>query len=101
VEEFLDDREAIEPRHLHVEKNQVGIVFADQVHGFQAVLPLGNDFDVADILQQERELVARELFVIHDYCRKGHTSPGMASRKVYSRLGFRLSALQPAEKRTK
>src|SRR4029077_9016798 len=34
VKQFLDDAEAIEAGHLHVEKDQVGIMFADETDAF-------------------------------------------------------------------
>ena len=66
VQQFLDHAETIESRHLHVEKNQVGIVFADEIDGFDAVLALGDDVDIADIFQQKGEFIAGELLIVHD-----------------------------------
>ena len=66
VEQFLDDAEAVEAGHLHVEKDQVGIVLADQVDAFEPVLALGHDVHVADIFQQEGKFVAGKLFIVHD-----------------------------------
>ena len=67
IEQFLDYAKAVEARHLHIEKNQVGIVFADEIDALDAVLALGHDVDVANILQQEGEFVAGELLIVHDY----------------------------------
>ena len=50
----LDDAEAVQPRHLHVQKHQVRIVLLDQGHGFQAVLALPHDGHLGEALQQIR-----------------------------------------------
>ena len=68
VEQLLDDSEAVEPGHLHVEKNQIRIVFLDQVEGFQSVFALSHDSYIAGILQEVSKFVAGELLVVHDYC---------------------------------
>ena len=47
-------------------------MFLDQVDGFHAVLALRHDLHVVHIAQQVMELVARELFVIHDECGQSH-----------------------------
>ena len=67
VQQLLDDPKAVEAGHLHVEKNQVGIMLFDEVDSFEAVFALGDDVHVAGILQQVSEFVAGELFVVHDY----------------------------------
>ena len=73
VQQFLDDAKAVEAGHLHVEKDQVGIVFADEVDAFDPVLALGHDVHVADIFQQEGKFVAGKLFIVHDDCGQGHS----------------------------
>src|ERR1700722_9930534 len=72
IDEFLDNTEAIEPRHLDVKKKKIGIMFFDEVNSLKAVFPLGYDGDVASALEQESEFIAGELFVVHDYRRKWH-----------------------------
>jgi hypothetical protein len=42
-------------------------VFFDEVHGFEAVLALGNDIDVAGAFEQVCKLIAGELLIVHDY----------------------------------
>ena len=73
VEQFLDDAKAVEAGHLHVEEDQVGIVFADQIDAFDPVLALGHNVHVADILQQEGKFVAGKLFIVHDYGGQRHS----------------------------
>jgi hypothetical protein len=41
-------------------------MFADKVDGFDSVLALGYNVDVAYILQQEGKFVASELLIVHD-----------------------------------
>ena len=67
IKQLLDHAKAVEARHLHIEENQVRIVFADEIDAFEAILALGHDVNIANILQQESELVASELFIVHDY----------------------------------
>ena len=89
VEQLLDDAEAVEAGHLHIEKNQVGIVFADEVDGFDAVLALGNDVHIADILEQVGEFVAGQLLIVHDYGGKRHErSIGAGWESVNERGGW-------------
>lgn len=71
VEEFFDDSEAVEAGHLHVEEHEVGIVLANEVHGFEAVLSLGNDVHVG-VIEKVGEFVAGQLLVVDDDCGKGH-----------------------------
>ena len=66
VEQLLDDPEAVEARHLNVQKNQVGIVLFDEVDRLETVLALGNDIDVAGVFQQISEFVAGEFLIVHD-----------------------------------
>jgi hypothetical protein len=51
---------------LHVEKDQVGIVFADKMDAFDSVLALGHNVHIPDIFQQEGKFVAGKLFIVHD-----------------------------------
>ena len=66
LQQFLDDAKTVQTGHLHVEKDQVGGSFLDQVDGFHAVLALANDFEVFDIAQQVGEFIACKLFIVHD-----------------------------------
>ena len=73
VEQLLDNAKAVEARHLYIEKDQVGIVFADQTDAFDPVLALGHDVHVADIFQQEGKFVTGKLFIVHDDCGQRHS----------------------------
>jgi hypothetical protein len=68
VEQLFDDAEAVEAGHLHIEKDEVGIVFADEIHSFDTILALSYDVNVVDALEEESEFVSRQLLVVHDHC---------------------------------
>ena len=72
VEQLLDDAEAVQARHLNIEEHEIGVVFADQADSLKAVLALRDDIHVGIVGKQVGELVARELFVIHDDGGQGH-----------------------------
>src|SRR5208283_3912735 len=78
VEQFLEDAETVQARHLDVEKHQIRIVLADQADGFQAVLALRDYVDVVQVLEQVGEFVARQLFVVDDDRGEGHRVPSRA-----------------------
>ena len=67
VEQLLDHAKAVEPRHLHIEKDEVGRQVFDQVDGLNAILALRDHVDV-DLFQQKCEFVARQLLVIDNHC---------------------------------
>ena len=46
VESFLDHPETVEPWHLHIKEYKVGIVHAEQINGFNAVLALGHNVHI-------------------------------------------------------
>ena len=64
VEQLLDDAEAVEAGHLHVEEDEVGAAVLDQADGFEPVLTLGYDVDLAGVFEQVGKLVAGELLVV-------------------------------------
>jgi hypothetical protein len=72
LSQLLNDTEAVEPGHLHVEKNEIRIVLADQVDGFETVLPLGHNIYILDVLEQKGEFVPRQLLIVHNYRGKRH-----------------------------
>ena len=66
LDQLLDHAEAVQARHLHVEKHQVGIVFLDQCDRFEAVLTQSDHVYLGKALQQVKEFLARGAFVVHD-----------------------------------
>lgn len=45
LNEFLEDAETVEAGHLDIEEDEVGIVFLDEIDGFEAVFALGEEVD--------------------------------------------------------
>ena len=52
LHQFLDDGEAVEARHLDVEKDQVGMVLLNERDSFNAVGPFADDLDISDRSEQ-------------------------------------------------
>ena len=65
-EDFFEDGEAVEAGHADVEEDDVGVVGADEVDGFDAVGALGEDGDVAGGVEEVLEFLAGEGFVVND-----------------------------------
>ena len=82
--QLLDDAKAVQSRHLHVQKDQVGRVFLDQGNGLDAVLALSNDLHVVEVAQKVAELLTGKLFIVHDDDRKRHWKhpPWGSNRRV-------------------
>src|SRR5262249_37165098 len=72
VDQLLDYPKAVEARHLHVEKDQIWIVFLDQADCLHAVAAFGQDLDIANLFEQVVQLFTSQLFVIDDYGGNGH-----------------------------
>ena len=62
----LEHGKTVQARHLHVEEDQVGTMFLDQVDGFDSVGSLGDHIHAAHGFEQVLELVAGQLFVVDD-----------------------------------
>ena len=81
----LDDVEAVDIGHLHVEEDQVGILIVDGAQRFGAVRTLGNDLDVVVLSEERPHALARELFVVDDrdanLVRIGNQSAAVRSRE--------------------
>jgi hypothetical protein len=67
VQQLLDDPEAVESGHLHIEKYEIGAVLLDQADRLEAVLALRHHVDVSGAFKQVGKFVAGELFIVHDY----------------------------------
>ena len=72
LNQFFEHREAIEARHLDVEKNHVGMMGADEVDGFDAVLALAEHVDAAGGIEEVFKLLAGQLFIVDDEGGDGH-----------------------------
>ena len=66
LDELLEHGESVEAGHLHIEKDEVGLVLADELDGLDAVCALGHDFDAAGGVEQILQLFARELLIVDD-----------------------------------
>jgi hypothetical protein len=75
IDEPLNDGEPVLAGHLHVEKDEIGMVFVDEIDGLNAVRALGNDIYIPDGIEQVLELVASQLFVIDNERGDGHEGP--------------------------
>ena len=60
-----------EPRHLHVEKDQVGLVICHRFQCVRTALRLSDDLDnVAHLVKQVAQFFPRERLVVHYECTK-------------------------------
>src|SRR6202034_2802075 len=63
----LENFEAIQLRHLNIEKQQVRLEFRGGFHGLEAVGALGHDFDLGMLGEKFAENLARQIFVVDDH----------------------------------
>ena len=66
--------EAGQPRHLHVEKHDIGLQPLDRRQRLDAVAGLADDLDAADLPEQVAQLVARQLLVVDEHGAQVHAS---------------------------
>ena len=67
LEQQVRHFEAGEPRHLDVEKRDVGLDGADDLEGADAVVGLADDGDVLDLTEEEAQFLAGGLLVVGDH----------------------------------
>src|SRR5688572_30520984 len=60
--ELGQDTEAIQFRHLDIEKNQIGLFFSNQLDGFPPIGGFAQNFDVRFGTQELQQPFARERF---------------------------------------
>jgi len=72
VEEFFQDREAVQAGHLDVEEDDVGAGGADDFDRLDAVGGFGDDFDFACAAEQVVQFAAGEGFIVDDDGGDGH-----------------------------
>ena len=80
-EEFFDYAEAVEAGHLHVEEDEIGIVFFDEREGFEAVFAQGDHVYFGKAFQEIEKFVPRGAFVVNDDGIDGH---GVCTQPVYA-----------------
>ena len=66
LDEPVRHLEAVQARHLHVEKHHVGRQTLDHAHGLEPVAGLGDNFDAAHLLEHVAQLFPRELLIVDD-----------------------------------
>ncbi len=54
----FEDGETVQSRHLHVEEDQIGMMFLDEIDGFDSIGSLGNYVHPANGFEQILELFA-------------------------------------------
>src|SRR5215472_15440570 len=62
----LEDIEPGKLRHLHIKKDQLGLVFGEGFDGLESVGALGKDFDFSMRCEEFPDDVPRKLFVVDD-----------------------------------
>ena len=62
------DLEAGDPRHLHVEHDEVRLFFPDHAQRLDPVGGLSDDLYAAHLLEQEAQLLPCQLLIVHDNC---------------------------------
>ena len=70
--------ETVQFGHLHVEKHEVRLLFADGGQRFVPVGALAHDFNIGFLLQQFANPLPRQRLVIHNECANFHALPSMA-----------------------
>src|SRR6185437_8777438 len=70
--QLLQYCKTIQPRHAHVEEDDVRLVCADQLNGLDAVRPLRENCHVTIAVKKVLQLLACERFVVDDQRCEGH-----------------------------
>src|SRR6185312_5043236 len=66
LDELLQHGKAIQPRHLDIQKDDIRLVLADQLDGFDPVRAFSQHIHAAGGVQQILQLIASKLLVIDD-----------------------------------
>jgi hypothetical protein len=83
--EFFEDAEAVEARHLDVQEDEVRRILFDEIDGFEAVFALAEEIDFREGLEEESEFFASGFFVV-DY-------DGVYGHKERRVLSYKLSVI--------
>src|SRR5437868_14889290 len=95
----IEHFEAVESRHLHVEKNQVRCPTFDLLHGFLAAAAFTDDFNVFVFFEMKPNAVAGEGFVIYDQC-SNHACLASVNSSCLTRMyGMRMRTSAPPSAR--
>ena len=82
VHQALDHREAVEPRHLDVEEDEVGLVRLDLPDRLAPVGGCGDDLDVFMRLQSQLQALGRKWLVIDQNGPDGHEAVSPVSKGI-------------------
>jgi hypothetical protein len=80
--EFFEDAEAVEARHLDVQEDEVRRILFDEVDGFEAVFALAEKIDLREGLEEESEFFASGFLVVDDDGVDGHKERRVLSYKL-------------------
>src|SRR5207249_10994547 len=97
LQQLLDDAKAVEPRHLHIKEDQLGTELADQAQGLKPVLALAHQLDIREAFEEEHQLIAGGLLVIHDHCSDFHEGAFPSSRRPRPYYNKKPSAISPQQ----
>jgi hypothetical protein len=65
--EFFDHLEAVHPRHLDIQKQQIRVVLGNGGESLRSIGALGDHVNLRQLLQANRESAAGKLFVVDNY----------------------------------
>ncbi len=70
IAQLPDHGDAVFARHVDVQKSEVRFDFLDQLDRFQTITRSGHQLDLGEVSQQERQLIASQLFIVNDDSRQ-------------------------------
>src|SRR5947209_3465278 len=62
-----DHAQSVQPRHLHVEENQIGLQLLNQLQSLQTISRRADYLDVRKVFDEVSELVLSQLLVIDNH----------------------------------
>jgi len=92
------DFQAVELRHVEVQKHQVRLLLKNGINGIGAIVALADDLDIGLLGEEFAEAITRQRFVVHNQGAKRHTeasSCGSAARGGTEGRGMRRRATKP------
>ena len=72
LQQLLEHGEAVQARHLHIQKHYIRMVRMNQMDRLDAILALGDDLDSSRRVEKVFELFAREPFIVDDQSSHWH-----------------------------
>ena len=85
LQQFFYYGEAIQARHLNIEKYHIRMVSTDQVNRLNAVLALGDDLDSSRRVEEVFELLTRKPFIVDDQRSHWHVIAALPCEYIGSR----------------